>query len=647
MPDLKRSLSGFAQSARWTSFRLRLDEALQRGFSVLPVALVVAAGGLTVIKVAQPGPSTVRWLIALAVAPLLVGTGMVAHSFARRRPRPEGALALDRHHALADRIATALAFNEVPAAERTPLMWAAIEDAVERCPRLEPRRAAPLHLPREVPVVLGLALALFGLALIEVRHVREVVPERHFDPLVMPADDLELYDAYARQLSETSDDPELGALARRLNQVVEDIAAHRLDRKEAFERLADIERDLAKGSEADRVALEEGLKALAKELEKSSLSKPVADALEQKNLPDSEKAMRQLAERLKNKQNSPSRSELDKLRQALEKASKGNSERMKRLDERRQELEEGDRRLLKKKQQGQLSDKDKKDLEEHERQLKRLEREQDQAQRSQRQMSEIDKQLAQAASDLMKEAGMSGKDLEQGAQDMNRMAQKELSDKQKEELKKKLQELRELMRQQGQGGKERLARMLKFGQHARGQQGNGGDPQPGDGQGQGQQRPGQGQNGQGQGQGEGLTLSIGRGSGGTPIPGLGTTGDTMGGANQGADGKGQAKDPGSGAGAGHQSKEWGNGHDDNLTGDPSKLKGQTKDVAAVGVDTGKGSASSEVIYGAAQRGFVGHGYQQVYTDYKTVAERTIHRDEIPPGYRFYVQRYFQLIRPRD
>ena len=68
---------------------------------------------------------------------------------------------------------------------------------------------------------------------------------------------------------------------------------------------------------------------------------------------------------------------------------------------------------------------------------------------------------------------------------------------------------------------------------------------------------------------------------------------------------------------------------------------------AAGVDSGQGAASAEVIYGAAERGFVGKGYQQVFTDYQTVAEQVMQQDEIPPGYRFYVRRYFQLIRPRD
>jgi hypothetical protein len=37
----------------------------------------------------------------------------------------------------------------------------------------------------------------------------------------------------------------------------------------------------------------------------------------------------------------------------------------------------------------------------------------------------------------------------------------------------------------------------------------------------------------------------------------------------------------------------------------------------------------------------------VYKDYRTYAEQQINKDEIPDGYRFYVRRYFQLIRPRE
>jgi hypothetical protein len=116
-------------------------------------------------------------------------------------------------------------------------------------------------------------------------------------------------------------------------------------------------------------------------------------------------------------------------------------------------------------------------------------------------------------------------------------------------------------------------------------------------------------------------------------------------------GEGQAQSsPGDKPGGGTEpggGQQWGTGHDPNLSGNATDLKGKTVDVTAAGADTGQGAASSQVIYGAAERGFVGRGYKQVFTDYQTVAEQALSQDEIPSGYRFYVRRYFQLIRPRE
>src|SRR5450755_2969161 len=240
-------------------------------------------------------------------------------------------------------------------------------------------------------------------------------------------------------------------------------------------------------------------------------------------------------------------------------------------------------------------------------------------------MSELDQQLAQAAKDLMQDSGQSSQDLQEGAQDINRMAKQEASDEQKKELLRKLREMRELMRQQGKGGKDQLQRLQKFGQRARGQSGEG--------EGQGDD-PG-GQNG-GKKAGPLRLGSPGGPSVEIPIPqsarGEGQTaaGDKPGGGTE----------PGGGLRAG-------TGHDPNLSGAATDLKGKSVDVTAAGADTGQGTASSQVIYGAAERGFVGRGYKQVFTDYQTVAEQALSQDEIPSGYRFYVRRYFQLSRPRD
>ena len=82
-------------------------------------------------------------------------------------------------------------------------------------------------------------------------------------------------------------------------------------------------------------------------------------------------------------------------------------------------------------------------------------------------------------------------------------------------------------------------------------------------------------------------------------------------------------------------------------GQATSIGGQTQDTQVAGQDTGQGGSRSEVILGAAERGFASRGYQKVYREYKNVAEETLTHDDIPGGYRFYVRRYFLLIRPRD
>ena len=111
-------------------------------------------------------------------------------------------------------------------------------------------------------------------------------------------------------------------------------------------------------------------------------------------------------------------------------------------------------------------------------------------------------------------------------------------------------------------------------------------------------------------------------------------------------GSGQGQNGGGGQGQG-QGQGYGTGHDPNVQGGASAIKSGTQDTSVQGNDTGQGGSRSEVILGAAERGFASKGYTKVYREYHTVAEEALNKDEIPGGYRFYVRRYFQLIRPRD
>ena len=104
---------------------------------------------------------------------------------------------------------------------------------------------------------------------------------------------------------------------------------------------------------------------------------------------------------------------------------------------------------------------------------------------------------------------------------------------------------------------------------------------------------------------------------------------------------------GQGGQGGQKGPGYGTSHDGNVQGGATNPKMGVQDSQMQGQDTGQGGSRSEVILGAAERGFASRGYQKVYREYHTVAEEALNKDEIPGGYRFYVKRYFQLIRPRD
>ncbi len=599
------------------------------------VPLAYAAAALTVIKLTRGAPTATRalmWVFVVPVAALVVG---VAHAALRKAAPYAGSLALDRFHQLKDRITNALAFSAVPAAERTALMEAAIEDALAVTAELSPSDAAPLRRPRDLPALLALAAGVAALAMLEV-PVTRVIPKatRHIDAIAITDDDADLFRRIADDLQTESTDPAAAAGARRFNQLVEDLAERRLDRREVFRRLDELERSLKDSSSIDASALDEALDGVAKELGKSALAKPVADALAEKRLADAEQAMKDLAKKIETAKKDVDRAKLEALRQALQKSSETVHAKSAEHENAKKDLEERRKRLLQKKQKEGLTKSEQQELDRTERQLERLEREKAHEGEQQKAMSDLDRDLSKAAQDLMKDLGMGSQDLQKGAQDLNRAAGQKMSEQQKEELKRRIEELRQLLRQEGQAGRDRIKRMMAFGNQARGNQGQGqGQGQKGQGQGQGQGE------GQGQGQGKGKPqLSFGQGMGEGQGLALGPAGAAPGGGEPG-----QA--PGSSGGGDKES--WGTGHDPNVRGDQTHLRGQTEDVSAAGADTGQGAASSQVIYGAAERGFVGRGYKKVFSDYQTVAEESLAKDDIPPGYRFYVRRYFQLIRPRD
>ncbi len=641
---------------------------LARGLRVLPpaltIALAVAAGTLAVRKVLPDLlPNRRAWEILAGAAGLLIVS--VVAAMMRRLPPRAGAVTLDRHHQLQGRLTNALVFQATRGAERSPLMEVAIDDACEHADRLDPRRAAPIPLPRDL---LGSAAAAAAVAVIALLHVpvKPPPPAPHaptIDAVQLTSDDVELFKNAAEQMARRDQSPEVRAAIDKFNQLIEDLSNKRLDRTEAFRRMEQIERELMIGAEADAKSFQDALKQTADELKKSEMAKPVAESLEKKNMEQARKDLKNLASTLRDQKAGKAEKKVDKgalerLRQALQKAASKRKEALAAVNEKRSELHDQREQLLNKKGEkeetpdgGAPNPEEERLLKKKERELERLDREAERQERMQRRLDRLDRELSKAAEDLLKDLGMSAEDLEQAAEDINRMQEEEMSDKEKEELRQRLEELRELLRQQGQGGKQRMQRMLKFGKRARGgssgskgqkgqgqqgEQGDEGDEQDGENGKEGEGKDGEGKDGQGKG---GMTLKMVRVPGGQ---GQGMPGGEGSGAGS-APGQGQ---PG-GQGQGGTGKEWGTGHDANVMGKRTDMKSGTEDVQEMGADTKRGPTNSEVILGAADRGFKGSGYKKVFTDYHTRAEDQINKDQIPDGYRYYVHRYFQLIRPRE
>ena len=108
-------------------------------------------------------------------------------------------------------------------------------------------------------------------------------------------------------------------------------------------------------------------------------------------------------------------------------------------------------------------------------------------------------------------------------------------------------------------------------------------------------------------------------------------------------GQGQGNQPG---GKGNQpgGSSYGDEHDPDLFGDPTKRLGNAKDESVSGVH-GKGPSIKETIVSAAQKGFATKAYKDVYGRYKPAIEEVINSEKVPSGYKYYVKKYFQKIKP--
>jgi hypothetical protein len=510
-------------------------------------------------------------------------------------------------------------------------------------------------------------------------------PRLFIDPELLGPEKDELRELLAK--AEQQGDTEAAAILRQMQQLLEQVERGELSRQEAFERLAELERRLMQAGDGSLEDLKERLRKAGSELGEAKLSSELGRALVKEDLDKAQQELKQLAAaaRARAPGDQPQR---EALAQALERAAQAlraeKPSQPPRSDEkspdspkdqwqdktraeaethRIQELKDEERRLKKQQQEHPGDEEIERRLKKTQRELEQLEREKQEREETRRELEQLERDMQQAAEELRKQVEKMSPE------------QRKAFEKMVDDLKRMQQQMQKMQQggpgqqgQQGQGqGRQqlrkqttialgsikqvlrRIARSDGQGQQGQGQQG----------QGQGQQGPGQGQQGQGQGQamkdfmnrakgqgsdsdvlveGEGggqdgqKVMLLGEGSDPVLIPGLGA--GSPGGNEGGQQGLGQGGErPGS-------------EHDPNHLGAPTQLDSRRR-LTKVSGKQGAGPTRSETILGAAQRGFAAQPYRQVYRDYSAVSEQAMSQQRVPPGYRFYVKRYFQMIKPRE
>src|SRR5262249_53685224 len=194
---------------------------------------------------------------------------------------------------------------------------------------VDPKRAVPIRRPRDLGAAGLLVLAIVAIAVFEVRDHVQTASQKTIDAVDVTADDLDAMREFLREMEQKNQSDEARAATQEFNQLIEDLAAKRLDRTEAVRKMQSLEDKLREGREADAKALEEALQKIGDEMKKAELTKPAGEALDNKNLVDAEKQMKDLAKKLKEQGDKVDKAQLEKMREAPKKAAENQTEREK------------------------------------------------------------------------------------------------------------------------------------------------------------------------------------------------------------------------------------------------------------------------------------------------------------------------------
>lgn len=630
--------------------RARRRLRMQAAFEALATASCVAlAAAVVVVFCARAG--VISSLVAVIAGGTLIAAvgvvGVIAYS--RTLPAAEVATRIDRASGLSDRLASACQFSAAldsgqktglaATPETRALMRAAILDAERALPRADEKRASPLSLPRDTRFALAFFAAFIligGLALPDPGQRSSVLPTTAMTDATHPLEDAVALDeddrAYAEQLIEElrqtaaeTGDEDLKRFAADVEALLERAERGEITKAQLLEALARAEKKYSESQPRNTRDTLASLSATGEKLKKSPLTRELGKALERGDLKKAKAELEKLADKVAS--GKMSKAQKDALSEALKEAAdafdKRQEEKEKAASDQIERKKESIRKLARKMEQAPSEAQKRRlarKLDKEKRELSRLEREKQQRQDSpgKRHLERIHRNLREASQAMRQQNQKLAKKKLRDAAEKAGDIQREIRRLAKQgQTKSKMNDLREAMRrakqrqqQNTRGPRDLFGKNKKnqdFKRRAAGGQGSRKVWRPGSGKEErlARTRPGQGQQPGQQGQGQ--------------KPGQ----------------QGQGQKPG---------QQAGDQHDPNLQGDPTKRMGHDRDVAVSGVN-GPGPSRRETILSAAEKGFASRSYKKVYADYRAIVEEVIKAESVPPGYKYYVKKYFQKIKP--
>jgi hypothetical protein len=661
--------------------RLRAMAAIEGAVRAGALALGAVAIGLALARwrLGAFPAHLLRWDLAVAGA---AGAGAIAGAV-RRIPLERCARIVDRTPVGVghDRLLSALSFwqrrDDAADGDRTgdrtgltPFMVAAIADAVGRGSAYAPGVIAPFRRPRALPALAAAALLLGAAALVPLpargsRAPLSASPPAGNDP---PAARVHLRGdaldpereqiAAALRAAAALGDPELAALARGLAATVNDLAGQGLERGAALDRLAELQRRSEEAS-ADLASLRQGIAQASQALQTAPATREAGRALAAGDAAGTEKAINELAAQAA----AASDAERNRIAGTLDQAGdrvRGPAPAAT-PDGRppgapASATTGGDpppeaSASLTPDGEPRAGDDDGEPGEERPRRLARDDQRPPRSSSSPpthaaprgprpRRLQRLERELRETAAACRTDPESCRRKLQRQAHELPRMEDEVRSLDQRQRLAEAVRQLRDRLRRESNGGNERAREERRFLRAARGesprdherhrQQ----DPDPDD-----QARvavddpEGLSDEGDDRDDEEG---------GGDPSSGdsaMQTSGAEEGSGQAAGDQAGAGQAANSGDGIGNQKGDAPLGERGALTTRGHAREAQVRD--------GAGPTRAQVIQSAARRGFAHAPYQRIYGDYQAAVEESLDASAVPPGRRYIVRRYFQLIRPQS